>query len=145
MIDGINKIIILGTVVSEPELKYTNINNPFISLTVSTRSTYKNKINDNMVVKTEWHKVVIFGKTAENASINLKNGSVVYLEGSLRTNKWQDKDGISRYNIDIIANSFKVLDFIDNTNNENLNYENDYNKKSENKIDKSFFDSDINF
>jgi len=145
MIDGINKIIILGTVVSEPELKYTNINNPFISLTISTRSTYKNKINDNMVVKTEWHKVVIFGKIAETASINLKNGSVVYLEGSLRTNKWQDKDGLNRYNIDIIANIFKVLDFDDNLSNENLNYDDNYNKKSENKIDKSFFDSDINF
>ena len=105
---GVNKVIIIGTLGQDPEVRYSASGNCIANLSVATNESWTDK-EGNKQEKTEWHRCVLFGKVAEIAGQYLKKGSQVYLEGKLQTNKWQDKDGKDRYTTEIHAREMQML------------------------------------
>lgn len=103
MARGINKVILIGHLGQDPETRYTASGQAITSLSLATDESYKDKNTGQLVPRTEWHKVVIFGKLAEIASQYLRKGSKVYLEGRLQTRKWQDQAGQDRYTTEIVV------------------------------------------
>lgn len=110
MARGVNKAIVLGNLGNDPETKFLSSGAAVTTLSVATSETWKDKQTGENQERTEWHRVTAFGKLAEIMGEYLKKGSKVYIEGSLRTNKWQDKDGNDRYTTEIIANEMQMLD-----------------------------------
>ena len=106
---GVNKVILLGTLGRDPEMKYTADGKAIANLSVATSESWTDKGSGEKTEKTEWHKVVLFGKVAEIAGSYLKKGSQCYLEGKLQTRKWQDKEGSDRYSTEIIADELQLL------------------------------------
>jgi len=102
MARGVNKAIIVGTLGQDPDVKYTASGSPVVNISVATNETWKDKQGEAQE-RTEWHRVVIFGKTAEVAAQYLKKGSQVYIEGKIQTNKWQDQSGQDRYSTEIVV------------------------------------------
>ncbi|WMC18795.1 MAG: single-stranded DNA-binding protein [Enterobacteriaceae bacterium PSpicST2] len=102
-IKGINKVILIGYLGQEPKIHYMSNGNSVTNFNIATSEIWKDKITNEQKEKTEWHKIVIFGKLAEIASEYLKKGSQVYIEGSLQTRKWVDKNNIERYITEIIV------------------------------------------
>ncbi len=107
---GINKVILVGNLGSEPEARKTPSGVAVTNFTLATASGYKNKETDSFEMKTEWHKVVFFNRVAEVAAQYLHKGSKVYVEGSLKTRKWQDKNGQDRYTTEIVGGEMQMLD-----------------------------------
>ncbi len=107
---GINKCIILGNLGNDPETKYTANGAAVTSISIATSETWKDKQTGQQQERTEWHKVTFFGKLAEIAGEYLRKGSKVYIEGSLRTDKWQDQNGNDRYSTGIVASEMQMLD-----------------------------------
>jgi single-strand DNA-binding protein len=107
---GVNKVILVGNLGSDPETRFTNNSSPITTISIATSRAWKDKNTGQQQEQTEWHKVVFFNRLAEIAGEYLKKGSKVYVEGSLRTNKWQDKEGVDRYTTEIIANELQMLD-----------------------------------
>jgi len=107
---GINKVILVGNVGKDPEAKAMPNGNAVTNITVATSESWKDKQTDQQQERTEWHRVVFFNKLAEIASEYLKKGSKVYIEGSLRTRKWQGQDGSDRYTTEIVASEMQMLD-----------------------------------
>lgn len=107
---GINKVILVGNLGNDPESKDMPNGGMVTNISVATSRTWKDKNTGQPQEQTEWHRVVFFNRLAEIAGEYLKKGSKVYVEGSLRTNKWQDKDGNDRYTTEIIANEMQMLD-----------------------------------
>ena len=107
---GVNKAIIVGNLGNDPETRYTQDQKAVTNISVATSKKWKDKVTGKENEVTEWHRVVFFNRLAEIAGEYLKKGSKVYVEGSLRTNKWQDKDGVDRYTTEIIANELQMLD-----------------------------------
>ena len=105
---GVNKAIIIGNLGRDPEIKYTQSNVPLATFRVATTENWKDQSGE-WQERTEWHRIVIFGKLGEIASQYLKKGSQVYIEGKLQTRKWQDKNGNDRYTTEIIANEMQML------------------------------------
>jgi len=105
---SVNKVIIIGNLGRDPELRYLPSGDAVANLRIATTDKYKDRSGD-MQEQTEWHSVAFFGKTAEVCGQYLKKGSQVYVEGSLRTRKWQDKDGQDRYSTEIVANEMQML------------------------------------
>jgi len=103
---GINKVILIGNLGNDPEVRSTAEGKTITTLGVATSESWKDKNTGQMQDKTEWHRVVLFGKLAEISGQYLKKGSQVYLEGKLQTNKWQDKSGQDRYTTEVIVDSF---------------------------------------
>ncbi len=103
---GINKVILVGNLGADVELKYTNEGKAVTSLSIATSESWKDKATGEKVEKTEWHRVSIFGKLAEIAGQYLHKGSKVYVEGQLRTRKWQDKNNQDRYTTEVIVSGF---------------------------------------
>lgn len=103
MSNGINKVTLIGRLGQDPEIRYTNEGAAIANISLATSETWKGKDGQKQE-KTEWHKVVIFGKLAEIAGEYLKKGSLVYIEGKLQTKKWQDQQGQDRYTTEIIVN-----------------------------------------
>ncbi len=101
---GINKVILIGHLGQDPETRYTSNGNTVTNLNLATSEIWKDKNTGKNKEKTEWHKVVLFGKLAEIAAEYLHKGSQIYIEGSLKTRKWQDKNGNDRYITEIIVN-----------------------------------------
>ena len=101
---GINKVILVGNLGQDPEIRYMPNGNAVANISVATSETWKDKQTGESKDKTEWHKVVILGKLAEIAGEYLKKGSQVYIEGQLQTRKWQDQSGIDRYTTEIVVN-----------------------------------------
>ena len=99
---GVNKVIILGTLGKDPEVRFTPNGNPIANMSVATSEQWNDKASGERQEKTEWHRVVIFGKLAEIAGQYLRKGSQVYLEGKLQTRKWQDKNGQDQYATEIV-------------------------------------------
>jgi single-strand DNA-binding protein len=99
---GVNKVILVGTLGKDPEVRYTPNGNAIANLNVATSEQWTDKQSGDRQEKTEWHRVVIFGKLAEIAGQYLKKGSQVYLEGKLQTRKWQDQSGQDRYSTEIV-------------------------------------------
>jgi len=104
----LNKVQLIGHLGADPEARYTTDGDAVTSIRLATTDTWKDK-NGEKQERTEWHRVVFFGKTAEIAGEYLKKGSLVYVEGRLQTRKWQDKEGQDRYTTEIIAESMKML------------------------------------
>ena len=110
MARGVNRVIILGNIGQDPETRYFPSGDAVTNITVATSESWKDKDTGEKQERTEWHKVTFFGKLAEIAGQYLKKGSKVYVEGSLRTRKWQDKDGKDRYTTEIRASEMQMLD-----------------------------------
>ena len=109
MARGINKVILVGNLGNDPEVRYSQSGSAITTISVATSESWKDK-DGNMQERTEWHRVKFFGRLAEIAGEYLKKGRQVYIEGSLRTEKYQDKQtGQDRYSTDIIANEMQML------------------------------------
>jgi single-strand DNA-binding protein len=110
MARGINKVILIGNLGADPETRYTPSNTAVTNLRLATSESWRDKQSGDQQERTEWHRVVCFSRLAEIAAEYLRKGSKVYIEGSLRTNKWQGKDGQDRYTTEIVANDMQMLD-----------------------------------
>jgi single-strand DNA-binding protein len=110
MARGINKVILIGNLGSDPEVKYMPSGDAVATLSLATSESWKDKNTGEQVEKTEWHRVVMFKRLAEIAGEYLKKGSKVYIEGRLQTRKWQGQDGQDRYTTEIVANDMQMLD-----------------------------------
>ncbi|KAF1004031.1 MAG: Single-stranded DNA-binding protein [Luteibacter sp.] len=109
MARGINKVIIVGNLGADPEVRYTGSGTAITSLRIATSENWTDKQSGERQERTEWHRVKLFGKLAEIAGEYLKKGRQVYIEGSLRTDKYTDKDGVERFSTDIVANEMQML------------------------------------
>ena len=107
---GVNKVILIGNLGQDPEVRYMPNGGAVCNMTVATSETWKDKNTGEMQEKTEWHRVVMFRRLAEIAGEYLKKGSKVYLEGRLQTRKWQDQQGQDRYTTEIVADEMQMLD-----------------------------------
>jgi len=105
---GVNKVILIGNLGKDPEMRYSAQQLAICSFSLATGERRKDQ-SGNWVDHTEWHNIVVFGKTAENCSQYLKKGRQAYIEGSIRTRKWQDKEGKDRYTTEIIANTVQFI------------------------------------
>jgi single-strand DNA-binding protein len=106
---SVNKVIIVGNLGADPETRYTPSGDAVTNIRVATTDRWKDKASGEMKEATEWHRISFFGRLAEIAGEYLKKGSQVYVEGSLRTRKWQDKDGQDRYSTEIRADVMQML------------------------------------
>ena len=109
MARGINKVIIVGNLGGDPETRYMPSGSAVTNLTVATNESWKDKQTGEQKDRTEWHKVAMFNRLAEIAAEYLRKGSQVYIEGKLRTRKWQDKNGQDRWTTEIIADEMQML------------------------------------
>ncbi len=107
---GVNKVILVGRLGKEPELRYTPNGDAVVTLTVATSDEWKDKTTGERQEKVEWHRVVLWRKLAEIAGNYLKKGSQVYIEGKLQTRAWEDRDGNKRYTTEIVAQNLQMLD-----------------------------------
>ena len=105
---SLNRAMLIGNMGDDPDMRYTAAGSAVCNFTLATNESWKDK-DGNKQQKSEWHRVVMFGKLAEIAGQYLKKGSAVYIEGKLQTRKWQDKDGKDRYTTEIIADEMKML------------------------------------
>lgn len=110
MARGINKVILIGNIGADPDMRYSANGTAMVTVNIATSSSWKDKATGEMQEKTEWHRVVFFNRLAEIVGEYLKKGSKVYIEGSLRTRKWTDKNDIERYTTEILANEMQMLD-----------------------------------
>jgi len=101
---GVNKVILIGHLGQDPEVRYMPNGNAVVNMTLATSENWKDKNTGENKEKTEWHRIVLFGKLAEIAGEYLRKGSQVYIEGSLQTRKWQDQNGLERYTTEIVVN-----------------------------------------
>jgi len=109
MARGINKVIIVGNLGGDPETRYMPSGSAVTNLTVATNESWKDKATGETKERTEWHKVAMFNRLAEIAAEYLRKGSQVYIEGKLRTRKWQDKNGQDRWTTEIVADEMQML------------------------------------
>jgi single-strand DNA-binding protein len=107
---GVNKVILSGNLGNDPESRFLPSGGAVTNITVATSETWKDKQSGQPQERTEWHRVVFFNRLAEIVNEYLRKGSKVYLEGSLRTRKWQDKQGQDRYTTEIVASEMQMLD-----------------------------------
>jgi len=107
---GVNKVIIIGNLGNDPEVKYMPNGGAVTNVTIATSESWKDKNSGEQKEKTEWHRVVFFKRLAEIVGEYLKKGSKVYIEGKLQTRKWQDKDGNQRYTTEVVAGTMQLLD-----------------------------------
>lgn len=106
---GVNKVILVGHLGKDPEVKYLPSGSAVANVTIATSESWKDKQSGDKQERTEWHNVVFFGKLAEIVGEYLKKGAQAYVEGSLRTRKWQDKEGKDRYTTEIVASDMQML------------------------------------
>lgn len=109
MARGVNKVILVGNLGADPEMRHTGGGTAICTFNLATSESWTDKQSGEKQERTEWHRVKIFGRLAEIAGEYLKKGRQVYIEGSLRTDKYTDKQGIERYSTDIIANEMQML------------------------------------
>lgn len=109
---GINKVILIGNLGQDPEVRYMPNGGAVANLTLATSESWRDKQTGEQKERSEWHRVVIFGKLAEVAAEYLKKGSQVYIEGALQTRKWQDSNGQDRYTTEIVVNIGGVMQML---------------------------------
>jgi len=109
MARGVNKVILVGNLGRDPEMKYTASGAAIANITVATSESWNDKQTGEKVEKTEWHRVVAFQRLAEIMGEYLRKGSQVYIEGKLQTRKWQDQNGQDRYSTEVVANDMQML------------------------------------
>ena len=110
MARGVNKVILIGNIGKDPETRFSAGGGAITNITLATSENWKDKQTGENQERTEWHRVVFFGRLGEIAGEYLKKGSKVYVEGSLRTRKWQDQSGQDKYTTEIVANEMQMLD-----------------------------------
>lgn len=140
---GINKVIIIGRLGQDPEMRHMPSGGAVTNLSIATSETWKDKDSGENQERTEWHRVVFFNRLAEIAGEYLKKGSKAYIEGSLRTRSWEDKNGVERYITEIIAKELQVMD----SKNGGDNFDRKTNGKvsDDRESDSQGFDDDIPF
>ena len=106
---SVNKVILVGNLGKDPEVRYAPSGDAFANVTIATTRTWKDKNSGEKKEETEWHRIVFNGRLAEIAGEYLKKGRSIYVEGRLRTRKWQDKDGTDKYTTEIIADQMQML------------------------------------
>ncbi len=109
MARGINKVILVGNLGADPETRYMPSGSAVTNLSVATSESWKDKQSGEQKDRTEWHKVAMFNRLAEIAAEYLRKGSQVYIEGKLRTRKWQDRDGNDRWTTEVVADEMQML------------------------------------
>ncbi|WP_284443169.1 single-stranded DNA-binding protein [Buchnera aphidicola] len=143
---GVNKVILIGHLGQDPEVRYMPNGNAVVNMTLATSENWKDKNTGENKEKTEWHRIVLFGKLAEIAGEYLRKGSQVYIEGSLQTRKWQDQNGLERYTTEIVVNIGGTMQMLGNRNS-NLQtipiHDNNNATVQTKKIDKVDFDKNI--
>ncbi len=107
---GVNKVMIVGNLGSDPEVRYMPSGGAVTNISVATSDTWKDKSSGEAQERTEWHRIVLFNRLAEIAGEYLRKGSKVFIEGGLRTRKWQDNSGQDRYTTEIVAREMQMLD-----------------------------------
>ncbi|MBL4570480.1 MAG: single-stranded DNA-binding protein [Alcanivorax sp.] len=110
MARGVNKVILIGNLGADPETRFMPSGGAVTNVRLATSESWKDKQSGQLQERTEWHRVVFFNKLGEIAGEYLKKGSKVYIEGSIRTRKWQGQDGQDRYTTEIVANEMQMLD-----------------------------------
>lgn len=110
MARGINKVIIVGNLGNDPDVRYMPSGDAVTNISVATSESWKDKNSGEQQERTEWHRIVLFNRLGEIAGQYLKKGSKVYIEGKLRTRKWQDQSGQDRYTTEIVADQMQMLD-----------------------------------
>jgi len=110
MARGVNKVILIGNIGKDPEIRYMPSGGAVANCSIATSETWKDKNTGDKVEKTEWHSLVFFGRLAEVVGEYVQKGSKIYVEGRLQTRKWQDKSGNDRYTTEIVANEMQMLD-----------------------------------
>ena len=110
MARGVNKVILIGNIGKDPEVRYMPSGGAAANCSIATSESWRDKTTGEMQEKTEWHNLVFFGRLAEIVGEYCKKGSKVYVEGRLQTRKWQDKSGADRYTTEIVANEMQMLD-----------------------------------
>ncbi|MGD9591004.1 MAG: single-stranded DNA-binding protein [Candidatus Berkiella sp.] len=110
MARGINKVILVGNLGADPEVRYMPSGGAVANITVATSESWKDKQTGEQQDRTEWHRVVFFNRLAEIVGEYLRKGAKIYVEGSLRTRKWQDQAGVERYTTEIVAAEMQMLD-----------------------------------
>jgi len=113
MARGINKVILIGNLGSDPEVRYTPSGSAIANISLATSDAWRDKQSGELQERTEWHRVVFFNRLAEIVGEFLRKGSKCYVEGALRTRKWQDKTGQDRYTTEIVASEMQILDVQD--------------------------------
>ncbi len=109
MARGVNKVILVGNLGQDPEIKYMPSGQAVCNISIATTESWNDKTSGEKVEKTEWHRIVFFRRLAEIAGEYLRKGSQVYVEGRLQTRKWQDQSGNDRYTTEIVANEMQML------------------------------------
>ena len=109
MARGVNKVILLGNLGADPETRYTASGSAVTNIRLATTDSWRDRQSGEQQERTEWHRIVFFGRLAEIASEYLRKGSQCYVEGQIRTNKWQGQDGQDRYTTEIIASNMQLL------------------------------------
>lgn len=107
---GVNKVIIVGNLGNDPEIRYSNNGAAIANISVATSESWKDKNSGERQERTEWHRIVLFNRLGDIAGEYLKKGSKVYIEGKLQTRKWQDQQGQDRYTTEIVADQMQMLD-----------------------------------
>tara|TARA_B100000886_G_scaffold32823_1_gene20464 strand:+ start:246 stop:683 length:438 start_codon:yes stop_codon:yes gene_type:complete len=145
MARGVNKVILVGNLGQKPEIRYTQTDSAVANLSLATSESWKDKETGEQREKTEWHRIVYFGKLAEIAEQYLDKGSKVYVEGKLQTRKWQDKEtGADRYTTEIVGNELTMLDSKNSSGmNESQNFER--NTSQSDQVQEDFSEDDIPF
>jgi single-strand DNA-binding protein len=118
MARGINKVILIGNLGADPDLRYTSGGTAVCNMRLATNESYKDS-NGETVEKTEWHSIVAWARLAEICGQYLKKGSTIYIEGSLQTRQWEDRDGNTRYTTEVKAQEMQMLDSRDGGGNPN--------------------------
>ncbi|BCK02131.1 TPA: single-stranded DNA-binding protein [Vibrio cholerae] len=106
---GVNKVILIGNLGQDPEVRYMPSGGAVANITIATSETWRDKATGEQKEKTEWHRVTLYGKLAEVAGEYLRKGSQVYIEGQLQTRKWQDQNGQDRYSTDIVVQGYNGI------------------------------------
>lgn len=109
MARGLNKVMLIGNLGADPEVRYTAGDKAVANVRLATAESWRDRDSGEQQERTEWHRVVFFGRLAEIVNEYLRKGSQIYVEGSIRTNKWQDRDGNDRYTTEIIASEMQML------------------------------------
>lgn len=107
---GVNKVILIGHLGADPEVRYSSSGTAVVGVNLATTTSWKDKQTGEQKDQTEWHKLTLFNRLAEIAGEYLRKGSKIYVEGSLRTRKWQDKNAVERYTTEILVNDMQMLD-----------------------------------
>jgi single-strand DNA-binding protein len=139
---GINKVILIGNLGSDPEIRYMPSGSSVCSISLATSESWNDKQTGEKKTRTEWHRVKLFNKLGEIANKYLKKGSKVYIEGFLRTNKWKDKNENDRYSTDVIANNLQMLDVRSADDKINNNNPNNSDMKKNNEYKDNMFEKD---